>query len=295
MIVVVPTSGLCSRIYVLADAYELAKRYHKKLIIFWIRTADCNCDYDSVFSKNQFSDISCEVFQFQNYSTNLKKRKDTDFTSFIQVAAKEILLRLRFLFSFYPKKWYYRFLCPVKKNSYHDYNIAFRTELASHNNCFIEAYCGIQHEKNLRSIRINEDAVKEADLIMEQAVYPCYGIHIRRTDHGPSKKYSTTDSFIEVMNGLIEKDPDTHFYLATDDWSEQEKLLELFDNHILMQENKILNRSSEEGMHSSLIDMLCLSKTNAIIGSYTSVFSEFSAHYGGISLKIIKPTDNTQD
>ncbi|NLG05625.1 MAG: hypothetical protein GX567_17645 [Clostridia bacterium] len=295
MIVVVPTSGLCSRIYVLADAYELAKRYHKKLIILWIRTADCNCDYESVFSKEQFSDITCEVYQFQNYSTNLRKRTDTDFTTMVVEDAKEILLRLRFMVSFYPKKWLYRLRCSVKKNSYRDYNIAFRTELASHNNCFIEAYCGIQHEKNLRSIQINEEAVKEADSIMEHVIRPCYGIHIRRTDHGPAKKYSTTDSFIEVMNGLLDKDPDTHFYLATDDWSEQEKLVELFGDHILMQEQKVLSRSSEEGMHSSLIDMLCLSKTNAIIGSYTSVFSEFSAQYGGISLKIIKPTDNSPD
>ena len=36
MIVVEPTSGLCSRIYVICDAYELAKKYKKKLVILWI-------------------------------------------------------------------------------------------------------------------------------------------------------------------------------------------------------------------------------------------------------------------
>lgn len=288
MIVVEPSSGLCSRIYVLCDAYELAKQSKQKLIILWTQTADCNCRYSDIFEKSQFDDIECKVISFVQFSCKLKNKANFISFSGLLCFIREVILRFRFLFTYYPAKVYYKLSCSYHKNSYKDGNAIPDINKIIHNNSYIEAYCGITQNNDISSIRFISQAWTDANRIMSSASKQCIGVHIRRTDHEPAKNTSSTEQFISLMKKLKEQDISISFFLATDDWNEQSRIIEIFGDCIITQNDKTLNRSSKEGMYSSLIDCLCLSKTQFILGSYSSVFSNFSARLGNIELKIVQ-------
>lgn len=63
--VVRASSGLASRIRMLYDAYNTAKKYEKdpKLTILWEREVYCNIPYYDVFEREQFSDILVKVVE----------------------------------------------------------------------------------------------------------------------------------------------------------------------------------------------------------------------------------------
>ena len=91
--------------------------------------------------------------------------------------------------------------------------------------------------------------------------------------------------------GAIEQElkiqPDTKFYLATDDAKEEERLAVRFRDAIITNQNKTLERDSIAGMHDALIDLYCLSKTDKIFGSYYSSFTDIAADMNGIKKIVI--------
>ncbi|MCD8298085.1 MAG: hypothetical protein LUC88_10985 [Prevotella sp.] len=109
------------------------------------------------------------------------------------------------------------------------------------------------------------------------------GVHIRGTDNVKSKLHSPFNVFVNFINKELIKDPNTKFYLATDEIEFKKKLIDMFDD-IIITNREVLNRNSLEGMEGALIDLYCLSKTDYIIGSYYSSFSEIAAEIGGIKL-----------
>ncbi len=287
MIVCDPTSGLTSRIYVLADAYALAKKYGQELIIIWQKTSDCDISYHDVFEANQFADIPCKVYECSRFGEKLQDLKKDHTPGGMVRILKELGTRADFTLRYGTLTRYYKARCPVHKNSYEDDNALFEEEKAKGQSCYFEAYNCITGRGDLRSIRFRQSYVEEAAQILGEKRAHCIGVHIRRTDHGPATAGSPTERFVERMKKAIAEDPNACFFLATDDWEEQRHMEEIFGERILSQPGKVLSRSSKEGMHSSVIDTLCLSQTRYILGSYASIFSKFSAAYGGIELRIV--------
>ncbi|NJK87705.1 MAG: hypothetical protein HC906_18745 [Bacteroidales bacterium] len=96
-------------------------------------------------------------------------------------------------------------------------------------------------------------------------------MHIRRGDHIKSKKHSPLEAFMKQMKNEIKDHPDCCFFLATDSVSEEEILKREFGERIIVHQ-KILDRNTEQGIIDAVIDLLCLSSTNKIIGSHYSSF-----------------------
>lgn len=105
----------------------------------------------------------------------------------------------------------------------------------------------------------------------------CVGIHIRRTDNRPAIGKSSTECFIECMKKELDSDPDTRFYLATDDLEEERIIRAAFPGRILSNEKRCLRRDSAEGIQDALLDLYCLANTRKIIGSYFSSFTDIAA------------------
>lgn len=113
------------------------------------------------------------------------------------------------------------------------------------------------------------------------------GVHIRRTDHMPAVNYSKTVDFINKMEQLLESNSNTKFYLSTDD-PEIEKSFKLrFGSKVGIVDNKNLSRNIRSGIEDAVIDMFCLSRTNLILGSYSSSFSAVASAIGNVPLEII--------
>lgn len=111
------------------------------------------------------------------------------------------------------------------------------------------------------------------------------GLHIRGTDHPLSRVHSTVDKFIGRIDAEIATDPEVTFFLATDETSARQTLVDRYGQRIIWREN-VLNRTSVEGIQDAVVDLFCLCRTSQIVGSYGSSFSEIAAELGGIPLDI---------
>ena len=111
------------------------------------------------------------------------------------------------------------------------------------------------------------------------------GVHIRRGDHQKARTFSPLEAFIEAMRA---EPPDTLFIVATDDKKEKEALLATFGAERLHFPAQVLTRASPKGMQDALLDFLALSRTQKILASYGSSFSELAAAYGAIPLHVVK-------
>ena len=120
------------------------------------------------------------------------------------------------------------------------------------------------------------------------------GIHIRQTDHSLSIKSSPISEFVRIMKNEIKKNNDTIFFLSTDSGEAEKKLKDEFQNRIITYENKELSRNTTKGIKDAFIDMLCLSRTNKIYGSYQSSFSHIASLINGIELQVVNVLDRSK-
>ena len=116
----------------------------------------------------------------------------------------------------------------------------------------------------------------------------CIGVHIRRGDNMASSEESITEDFIRQIGQVISEDNRVKFFLATDDQKTEEAIKKEFPGYIITQPAKSYERFSVRGQHEAVIDMLALSKTEYILGSYYSSFTDMAAKLGGIHSEIVK-------
>ena len=141
--------------------------------------------------------------------------------------------------------------------------------------------------KQLQSLQLNPD-VKYilSDLRMPNN---SIGIHIRRGDINTLVDYTPIDKFTNI----IEQNTDKTIYLSTDDINVENILTSKYSNLFTHKKNNYDNngntlRTNTSGIQDALIDMLMLSRTSQIYGSYYSSFSEYAANFGNIPLFIVK-------
>lgn len=113
------------------------------------------------------------------------------------------------------------------------------------------------------------------------------GIHIRRTDNEVCILHSPTELFVAKMKEYVEEDSNTVFFLATDDETIREELGREYQLIERRPFSTNVERKSAMGMKDALVDMLCLSKCQAIVGSYASTFSKMAALIGKIDCEMI--------
>ena len=66
----------------------------------------------------------------------------------------------------------------------------------------------------------------------------------------------------------------------------QEELKQYFPaEKLIVYEEKVLDRDSKAGIQDALVDMLCLSKCQKILGSYQSTFSLIPSIMGNVELE----------
>lgn len=310
-------SGLTSRCYTLAQAYYLMKKGGGKnrLLAIWPIDKDCGISYDEIFAREQFQDIRLQVIEKKTRKKRapdnggivrcICKRKygEALYTAVMKVLDSEILSYSHMTDIIL--KTYFK-----SKNKIYEYTPSeeigwsgerYKSHLTNMWRCvkekkpyqtggYVHAYCGMIMDDEREAAKLNTikfqqiywDCVEDTIGSGENVI----GVHIRRTDHDVAIKNSKTDSFIYKMKQCIAERPQICFFVATDDIREEKNLREVFGDRIIVQKNKVWGRDSKEGMISGLIDCLCLSRCECILGSSTSVFSKFAAEYGDKKLII---------
>ena len=251
MLIIQPIGGLCNRIRAINSARILSEKRGDKLTVIWFVNKELGCPFEEIF-------YPTDAFRVINIHSkwNIKKL-------FYQGLAV-------FLGSFVDNEW-------IRSN---------------------------REEKSLTDASVKRLGVPFTYIATEEHFYPCHdyspfvpvgkvqrridalkeklgkssvGVHIRRTDNLPSIGKSSTESFISSMKEALAADPETVFYLATDDLTEEERLREEFPGKILSNQERNLSRDSIAGIQDAMVDLYCLASTNKIIGSYFSSFTDIAA------------------
>lgn len=259
MIIVKPNGGLGNRMRVINSAICLAeKNDHPAVKVLWKKDPGMNASIADIFKPiNDISTIENKLLM-TCYFYAPKLIGSYQYYDDDSVIAKQ----------FNDEYW----------NRNH-YNVVLNTcfdfyELNSQTNF----YHIFQPAENLQQ-RINEVCATWQDDVI--------GVHIRRTDNVPASCNSKTSDFIGRMEQELVINSNIKFYLSTDD-PETEKSLQLrFGDRVRMMGNKNLNRNIKSGIEDAVIDMYCLSRTNLILGSYSSSFSAVASAIGKIPLEIV--------
>lgn len=259
MVILQPIGGLCNRMRAINSAFLLAKERGDKLTVIWFENKELGCPFGELF-------------------------KDSGEIRIINIKSKWNLLKM----------WY---------------------QLSSHfiNNETIRAHKG----DGLLDEAFRKALPKRIYIATEEHFYPCHdyhlfvptdeiaarikkmkdklgaasvGVHIRRTDNKPAMDKSSTTAFRTAMEKEVAANPEVTFYLATDDFTEEEALRKHFGNKIISNENRDLSRDSVNGIKDAMLDLYSLSSTSKIIGSYFSSFTDIAADMHSIP-KLVAGSD----
>lgn len=251
MLIIQPIGGLCNRIRAINSALVLARKKGETLTVLWNVNAELGCPFEALFEPT-------DAFRLYNIHSKWNLRKLFYQFSRPRIGNEEIRQNRdeNGLLGAYEASLPGRLYIATEEHFFpcHDYSAFVPTaEIKTR----IDALTASFHAHNV-------------------------GVHIRRTDNKPAIGKSSTDAFISSMRKELEDEPDTMFYLATDDLSEEANLRRLFPGHILSNETRDLSRDSITGIKDALLDLMCLSMTDKIIGSYFSSFTDMAADLRGI-------------
>ena len=267
-IVVRANGGLGNRMRVLAACLALCQKLGREIEVLWINNYELNCDYE-----NLFLPLEGIVVTNMNYipkwnkiglklRANSIKKTYEDFD--IQLADKEIVelyaIQSDLLKRIKNAKTVYIDTC---EHFYGDHSFLSLLLPTPH----------VLQEVYRRMEEMNTDNY--------------YGVHIRRGDNEMSKLQSPTMEFIEKLTKLEKNHTNLYFYLSTDDKGEA-RILQKMMGEKLYWFAAGQNRAKPRDIASALVDLLMLSKSKRILGSYWSSFSEIAAQYSGVPLEVIK-------
>ncbi|MCG2588712.1 hypothetical protein [Rhodohalobacter sulfatireducens] len=263
MITVKPYGGLGNRIRVLYSVIGINREVGHEIKILWGCSKDLNCPFDELFIHPD----NCRVRNFEQgliktvYEFSLRKLRFSKLRPYFYdlVLTKNKILEI--------------------KNETDDFSALFK----NHSSIYLESCISFYEGPKIEDLlTIHPDILNRAETIFSRFKSPTYGIHIRSTDNQLSKKYSPPVVFENFIRKKLEEESNAWFFLATDSKEVESELIESFGDRILTSNNNILDRNSRQGIKNALVDMVCLSRTKKVYGSYFSSFSSISAMLTGI-------------
>jgi len=250
---VYPKNGLANRLRALASASILAEYTGRNLLVSWTRSRDCNVVWEELFL-NPIEGCSMPLSTFRHgldlYDDTLIPLSSHSDIPHLSIPEGPDVIAVHSCRNFRPegmtvavyeeaKSMFYRKLLPV-------------------------------------------ETVRETVSDMQKRFFHGHkviGVHIRRKDHLTFMKkdhrlVSPTRMFVEAMKQALRANPETKFFLATDDQKEERYIRRLFTDSVIAYEKKEYGRNTARGMQDALTDWLLLSRTSRIIASYASSFSQ---------------------
>lgn len=277
MIIIRTIGGLCNRMRALNSAIHLGKiNKQNRIKLVWERNKDLNASFNDLFEPIEGVKVA-EYNPIFNHFDLFAKRKKTIVQKIKYKALKHYFKVLEYKYldnqtirNYRYNSDYWENLKPnvVLDTCYDFFEIKPET---NHYQLFVPRY----HLKK----RIKHEVSRFGDYTV--------GLHIRRTDNKNAIEYSSTDLFIDKMEALLKNNPETRFFLATDDPQLEDDLCKRFGSTILTQKSKDLDRNSKKAIEDAVVDLYSLSQTQLILGSYWSSFSNVAAEINKKELIII--------
>ena len=255
--------GLSNRINCLISSMKIGNETNRKLLLYWPKSKWCNCHFKDLF-ENKIEEVSKEDLRkrmlsrnYELYQSSLKNFKNKKRSVLID-NAKLIGFLERDLFPVFNK---------IPKE--------IKEELS----------------KYQIKIKIKKKILKKVEDFSKRFDETVIGIHIRKRESKNLRrglgKVSNEDLFVEKMKKELEKNSKTNFFLAAEDEETEKKFKGIFKSKIITYPKKTKERGEEGAIKEAFIELLLLSKTKKIYGTFESTFSELASLFGRNELEII--------
>lgn len=148
--------------------------------------------------------------------------------------------------------------------------------------------------KWIKKVEVKQDILKQVDeFYKKNNIVDLIGIHLRRTDFKQSPdgrgEISTDESLFQKIDEILKKNPNQKFFLCTDS-KETENLVKnkYKDKIIIYPKTKAVewDMTKPEASRCALIEVLLLSKTKKILGTYLSTFTELAWWFGNCKQEV---------
>lgn len=290
-----PVGGLCNRMRAVDTAASLARQSGKQLIVFWGRDIYLNCRYSDLFESSEHFKVM-EEKQFFGKKALFPYLPGSKPTSTIR---KAFYSATKAAFNINQEIWFENFenalspliadVTPERIKSMQDFESKsysyFSTLLAPLHNKSSSFICTAwklvpeqQYSKHFTPVSSLNSKVYD----LAKNFINTVGVHIRRSDHEAAMEFSTLQKFTAAMDAELKLDSTTTFFLATDCRTTEENLRQLYPGKIFAFPKASYNRNTPRGIKDAVVDLYALSKTNKILGSYYSSFSQVAAEISGI-------------
>lgn len=271
-IVCIDRAGIGNRLKGLISAIRLSEITGRKLLLYWENNQYCGCNFNDLF-ENKFEEITKKELK------EIKKKNSRVYRDVLEEDYNkyDYIILDTWKFIFLPEEIAEKFskVYPSKEGR----NIDFEFERIP-----LEIRGALLSK--LLELKPNKEILSSVDNFNKKySLWDYVGLQIRRGDNrftvDGREKISSDEKFIDV----IKNKPNEKFFVATDGPEIEKRIKELFSDRVITYPKKTLRRSEKEAIKGALIDMLILSKTKYIYGSYLSTFFELAWWFGGCKAK----------
>jgi hypothetical protein len=285
MIYVIPECGLCNRIRVIDSAISLADDWGVKLVVFWKLNDDLNASFYDLFEPIYTKCGQVKIIEIDNasYDLDILKLHFRGFNYFSRPVYINMDDISNNTISVIYNSLYSSFLTGKDNYSNHVGDINNFWSIYFRKNILIKTYSRFYQSiySDYRKFIPRKDIIADSNVLISCFTNSTLGVHIRRTDNQESIEKSTNQLFVNEIKLRLRLNPNLKIYLSSDSNEEKQYFINTFPDKVISN-NCEFDRSSKLSIKHALIDLICLSKCNAILGSYYSSFSEFAITYKGL-------------
>jgi hypothetical protein len=271
--------GISNRIKCLVSIWRIGKIFEREPILYWPKNPTCGCNFKDLF-QNKFKEISRKDIVKILRKNEFKLQKGED--NLIIDTSKEFFITETSRFVVFENEIPDKFAkeIPARKGQSIDHEfdripLSLRKEI-------------LRYLKKLKPLKKLQKRIDEFN--SKNRIEECVGIHIRRGDFVNQKKsigsFSSDKKFIKKMREILRKNPKIKFFLCTDSLETENNFKKLFGKKIINFQKTNFDRASVDFIQEGLIDLILLSKTKHILGTYGSTYTEMAWWLGGCKTKV---------
>jgi len=270
-------AGLSNRLKSLISAMRLTQKLSRTILLHWPLNFICGARFQELF-ETKIREINTEELNNLYKKGEIKKCKNYEDC---KTDDKFILLdNWRFVLFPNEVKKEFAIVFPVKNKESIDLEYERTPKRLQRD--FL---------KYVNKLTPKEEIRRNVELFLKKYDFSkIIGLHVRRTEFmiTPDRRgfVSTDEKFFGKIKSILKNSPEKLFFLATDSKKTEKNFIREFGNKIIILKNKDWDKSRSKSTRDALIEMLVLSKTNRILGTYLSTFTEMAWWFSGCKAKV---------
>ncbi len=277
--------GISNRIKCLISMWRLGDKYGRELLLYWPSNHTLRGKFNDLF-ENQFPELKKEDLKKIDKKNLKVYRADVNE---IPESAHEYLATDNARWILFPgereEKQIFPSLFSTKKGNDIDHEFEgipmnIRKDI-------------LEYLKRLVPISFVREEVEK--FLKKNDLTDFVGIHARRGDFLLGKeglgKVSSNERFFEEIDKILKENPEQMFFLCTDCEETENLFKSKLKEKVIVYPKNNRDRENVSVTQEGLVDLILLSKTKKILGTYLSTFTELAWWLGSCKAPVIPVID----